>query len=115
MLVELVLADPRWMSIGPGALDECPPNAPVPGLGDAETAHPLAGRALARHQAEIAHELTRAVEPAEIANLSNDRRSCGEADAAQGLQRLDERRQRPLRHELDDGRLYALKPFLRVP
>ena len=45
----------------------------------------------------------------------HDRRRRGEPDATQGLQRFDGRRQRPLRHALDDGHFNSLEPLRRVP
>src|SRR3712207_7848267 len=46
----------------PGTLDEDPPEPAIACLGDAEATDGLSGRSLARDQAQVAHELARAVE-----------------------------------------------------
>src|SRR5919199_3687432 len=67
--VVLLLPGAGRVAVGPGALDEDTPQPPVPGLGDAEPMRRLPGRAFARHQPEVAHELPGALEPPEVADL----------------------------------------------
>lgn len=58
-----------------------------------------------RIQAEISHQLARAFEPAEAADLGDDHCRHDQRHAAQSLDRLNDRRQRPVRHQIGDRRL----------
>src|SRR5579863_2652786 len=85
--VELRFADPRWVSIGPSALDQHVAHSPVSGLGNAAAPDRVAGRTFAGYEAEIAHELTWVVKPTHVADLGGERHGYDEVDTAQGLER----------------------------
>ena len=57
---QLLPADARRMAIAPGALHQNAPCPTVAGLGDAAAPDPVAGGMLARHQAQLGHQLARA-------------------------------------------------------
>lgn len=59
----LLHTDRRSMTSGPGALDQPMADAAILRLGDATPSACLAGRSFAGDEAEISHELTRALEP----------------------------------------------------
>lgn len=65
--------NPRRMTVSPGALDQHVTHTTVAGLGDPAAPDRVASRALAGHEAEIAHEtprqFTRSKLTLEIANL----------------------------------------------
>src|SRR5947208_16952540 len=84
-------------------------------LGDRAAPRRLPGGALARHQAEVAHQLARALEAADVADLDHERHRRDQVDAAQRLQRLDQRGEAPGREELPDRPIEAREPLLREP
>jgi hypothetical protein len=86
----------------------------VASLGDAAPPHPLAGRALARHQTQIGHQLARAVEPAHIANLRHKGHGGDKRDTAEGLISLDYRSHRPGGEHIGDLLRQALQTGLRI-
>lgn len=67
--IQLCLTNPRRMTLGPCALDQHMADPAVAGLGDTAAPDRLAGRALARDETEITHELARALETAHLADL----------------------------------------------
>ena len=77
--------------------------------------HARARRALARHEAQVAHELARVLEPAQVADLGHDGHGADQPDAAQRLQCLHHGSERPSGQELGDRGLDPLQPLLRVP
>src|SRR4051812_33947077 len=105
--VELLCSDLRRVTVGPGALHQHVPHAPIAGLGDPAAPDRVTGGTLARYEAEISHELTRTLEAADVADLGREGDSDDEVDAAQGLQRPHDRTERPGGHELGDRRLDA--------
>lgn len=113
--VQLGFSDTRGMTVRPGALDKHMANAAIARLGDAAPSNRVAGGSLTRHQTQIAHQLARVVEPAHVADLSNERHGDDEFDATQRLKRANDGRQRPARQKLLDRRFDAPNPFLRDP
>ena len=87
---------------------------PVAGLGDRATPDGRAARMLRWVQTKIGHQLTRTIKPLKVADLGDEHSGRDERDASQGLQRLDDRGQRPLRHQLADGLLQPFTQLLRA-
>src|SRR5712691_1980022 len=54
-LLLLLLSNPRWMLIAPGALHQNAPRSAVAALGDGSALDRLARRSFGRYQAEISH------------------------------------------------------------
>src|SRR4051812_12583010 len=114
-LGELRLPHPWRVAVGPGALDQEVAHPGVAHLGDRAAPHRLPGGALARHQAEVAHQLARALEAADVADLDPERHRRDQVDAAQRLQRLDQRGEAPRPEELPGPPAQAREPLLREP
>ena len=107
-------ADPRGRAIGPGAFNQHATYCRISSLGDAAPPHPLAGRALARHQTEIGHQLARALEAAYIADLGHKGHRGQKRHPTQGLISLDHRRHRPGLDHLSDLLVQALQSRLGI-
>ena len=107
-------ADPSLHAVVPGTLDQHPTRERVAGLGDPAAADRAAARAFARHQAEIGHELARLGEATEVADLGGDGHGHDLADATHGLERSNDRRQRPARQQVRDLLGQSGHPPLRV-
>src|SRR5271168_5277788 len=96
-LGKLLLAEPWRMPIAPRALDENAPCPAVASLGDASALDLLAGRLLARHQAEIAHQVARGRKPRQVAHLGQECTRRDEVETAHRHQCRDPLCQRPVR------------------
>src|SRR3712207_9144552 len=79
------------MTVGPSTLHQEVAHAGVAHLRDRAAPDRLAGGTFAGYEAEVTHELARALEPPDVTDLDDERRRGHEIDAAQHLQRLDER------------------------
>src|SRR5882672_3416447 len=78
--------DPRRIAIGPGRLDQRAPRVAVARLGDRALVPVLPGGVLARHQAQVTHELARRGKAGEIAQFRDERHRMHELDTAHRLQ-----------------------------
>jgi len=90
-------------AVAPGRLHQHAPGVAVAGERDRALASAPARGVLARHQPEEGHQLLGRVEAADVAELCQQYDGGEFVDAAQCHQRIDHRRQRPLRqrtHEL---------------
>lgn len=95
MLDKLGAAGARQVAVGPCPLDQRALDPAVAALGDVGQVHAVAGRAFPRHEAQIAHELALAVETAQVADLGHDGDGSDQPDAAQRLQSIHHRGERP--------------------
>jgi hypothetical protein len=59
-------------SVVPGGLNEHMANSSVAGLGDGSETSSITGRVLAGHEPEVGHELPRALEAADVAELGSE-------------------------------------------
>jgi hypothetical protein len=113
-LALFVHADPCGMAIMPGAFDKHSACGAVSSFGDAATIDGVASRPLGWHQTKVGHELARVSETAEIADLGQHGGGRYEANPAHGLDRLDDRHQRPTSREFGDGQFDAGEPLQAV-
>src|SRR6516225_1709152 len=84
----LPLTDPWLVSVVPGGLHEYAAQVRVAGLGDAAAPRLRTTRMLRRNNAGVAHDLRRALEAAEAAELRGESNGCHLRDSAQRLQRV---------------------------
>jgi hypothetical protein len=94
-------ACPRRPPLMPGRLDEQPARVRVAGLGDRAQAPPLAGRVLARGQAEEGAQRLR-LEAGPVAELDREREGGQRRDAPQAGEPADDLGERRLGGELGD-------------
>ncbi len=104
----LLLADTRRMAIAHAASTSSAARPAVAGLGDRPALDAFAGRSLRRHEAQICHQLARALEARQIADLRQDRDGRDEIDAAHRHERRHYLGQRPVRHRRTDRLLQPL-------
>jgi hypothetical protein len=81
----------RRIPLGPGPLNEGPAGEGVAGFGDAALAAAFATGVLTGRKAQIAHELSRVVKTAQVAELGHEGDGPRELDTAHGLESLDDR------------------------
>src|SRR5262245_56840666 len=105
-------ADLGGIAVGPRPLDEGSARKGVAGFGDGTLATALATGVLTGGETQIAHQLSRVVEPGEVAEFSDEGDGHRELDAAQSLQRLDDGRQAPGLDLVLELGLKALEAFV---
>ena len=79
-------AHARSVAVVPGGFDEEAPDMGVAGLGDAAAPVALGTAVLARHQAEVGHQLPRRREAPEAMQLGDDGQRGDRVDAAEAAQ-----------------------------
>jgi|SRR5580704_3151 hypothetical protein len=93
------LSDFRRHAVSPSRLDDQFARDDAAGFGDARRPSCFAAGALSGDQAEVGHELARIIKALEVADFGDHAGRHGERDAAEGLQRFDDRSERPVRQE----------------
>jgi len=83
-------ADGRTVSVLPGGLDEGVAHATVAGLGDGAEALSRARGVLAGNEADVGHELSRAGETAQVAELGGDDHGGLGLEAAEAAEAIDQ-------------------------
>lgn len=78
--------DPRRMPIVPSRLDKHPARVAITGLRNTSASLPLPGGVLARDQAQMGHELPRAVKPLKVADLHQQDESRQRGDPPEAAQ-----------------------------
>src|SRR5262249_25081248 len=112
LLQELLLADAGGEAIAPGRLDQHAPGRRVARLGDLALTARASARVLRWHQADIGHQLPGIVETSDVSQLGYQSGRSYQSYSAQGLQRFNQWRQRPLRQSCDDLGFQTVAPFL---
>ena len=90
-----VLAPPSWKPVAPRRFDQQTPNATVSGSCDSSSLGFAAARVFRGNQAEVAHQLTRRFESADVAELGDHRHRRHRVDATKRHQRIHYRPQAP--------------------
>ena len=96
------VGDARRETVTPGSLDQHPASPAIASFGDAAALDLGAARMLRRHQTQPGHQLAGVGEAAEVADLGHQHHRRQEGDAAHRLQSGDDRRHRPVGHQLPD-------------
>ena len=96
------------IAVSPGTFNQSPAGSAIAGLGDGTLAALGASGAFRRDQADKGSKLSRIIKAGDISQLCDDSQRNNPLDAPQGLHRLDNGCQPPLRAQLDEFLLEAL-------
>ena len=110
-----LLAHRRRVAVVPGGFHQSPPQMGVAASRDCSLATPFARAVFRGRQSHVRHELTgRGESPQVAADLRRKGDRAYDADAAKRLERLHQRRQDGLLHQLFQGRRQTCYPFRQI-
>src|SRR5262245_23673500 len=95
---------------GPSAFNQGPAGMAVARLGDASLLTPLSRRVCRRSSAQGVHQLSRVIDPGEVAEFGYGGHRASELYPAQSLERVDDRGEPPGLHLVGEGLCQTRQP-----